>query len=707
MSMNAFVGGEKRKVIPIHDDHRPVEVYKARESRNLLPVKDFPYSFISGITYTPNSDGTFSVAGTPTARVNVVLNNRVDNDNFTDRLHLEAGTYTISRSWTGVPNIIVFDNNAQNLFVLSLSQKQGSFTLSEGMDVFVHVRTNANETANLTNAYVQIERGSVAHPYEPYGTVTDTIFTPAVSEQTGKVLEFTNSYNSEAEVEVAGKSEQVQLTGKNLFSVVTGTTVGITLTKNPDGSYHASGTATQAAFFRHTGISKNEWLTNPVLVPDGDTMWTFNTRGTITGGNVFMRCRPTSGVFGTFNITSNTSRDYHAKIAVSDVRCMEFCVAAGTTVDLDVYMQIEVGSKFTDFEPYVGGIPSPNPDYPQPITSIDSVGLVSRGRNLLPNKYANPVSSVGTHTRNGLTFTVYDDGSIQVDGTATVSSDLDLFYGGSEQYEFAQVKAGDKIYVSNMGGGVGITVAVRTGESTRTSRVQTYDKGYFTAAYDGGLQAWLIYQAGTEIHTLVKPMVNIGNDYAPYEPYHSTTRTIDLQGNQLRSLPDGTKDELLVHRDGRVQLVQRAGFQIANGENLNGWPALMYVHGTTGFYEAYSTVAFADGTAKADGSGINMRSNVTTQNRTTDRLALTLNANMVNNSLYWRIPDKTAERLSLTSAAACRAFLTKTPMEILYPLKEPQTITLPSIDPLPTYWPTTVIYDQDGNDISAFVRVIE
>lgn len=37
----------------------------------------------------------------------------------------------------------------------------------------------------------------------------------------------------------------------------------------------------------------------------------------------------------------------------------------------------------------------------------------------------------------------------------------------------------------------------------------------------------------------------------------SATRTIDLQGHELRSLPDGTHDELLVHRDGTVELVQR------------------------------------------------------------------------------------------------------------------------------------------------------
>lgn len=43
--------------------------------------------------------------------------------------------------------------------------------------------------------------------------------------------------------------------------------------------------------------------------------------------------------------------------------------AVGTYVDYS-NIQVEVGSTVTSFEPYVGGVPAPNPDYPQPVQTV-------------------------------------------------------------------------------------------------------------------------------------------------------------------------------------------------------------------------------------------------------------------------------------------------------------------------------------------------
>lgn len=45
--------------------------------------------------------------------------------------------------------------------------------------------------------------------------------------------------------------------------------------------------------------------------------------------------------------------------------------------------QIEKGSNATDYEPYVGGIPSPNPEYPQEIKSVVKPVIKVMGKNLL------------------------------------------------------------------------------------------------------------------------------------------------------------------------------------------------------------------------------------------------------------------------------------------------------------------------------------
>lgn len=75
--------------------------------------------------------------------------------------------------------------------------------------------------------------------------------------------------------------------------------------------------------------------------------------------------------------------------------------------DIDV-LQVAKSTDSLPYEPYTGGIPSPNPDYPQEIEVIDGV-------NLLENKAI-------TQTINGVTFTVNEDGSVMVNGTATANT---------------------------------------------------------------------------------------------------------------------------------------------------------------------------------------------------------------------------------------------------------------------------------------------
>ena len=57
-------------------------------------------------------------------------------------------------------------------------------------------------------------------------------------------------------------------------------------------------------------------------------------------------------------------------------------VPAGVTIDLEVRFMLETGSTAHDWEPYTGGIPSPNPDYPQEITSVEELNFSVGGRNL-------------------------------------------------------------------------------------------------------------------------------------------------------------------------------------------------------------------------------------------------------------------------------------------------------------------------------------
>ena len=81
----------------------------------------------------------------------------------------------------------------------------------------------------------------------------------------------------------------------------------------------------------------------------------------------------------------------------------------GSTV-LYSELQLEVGTA-TDYEPYVGGIASPNPDYPQPIQTVTGEQTVSKvGKNLF-NK--NSYSSLDAYINSSNTLT-YGNGALSI-----------------------------------------------------------------------------------------------------------------------------------------------------------------------------------------------------------------------------------------------------------------------------------------------------
>ncbi len=75
----------------------------------------------------------------------------------------------------------------------------------------------------------------------------------------------------------------------------------------------------------------------------------------------------------------------------------------------DIKQQLEIGSEVTEFEPYVGGIQSPNPDYPQEIENISGV------ENLLEINCDN-------QNEKGIELINNNDGSVTLNGTSSAKS---------------------------------------------------------------------------------------------------------------------------------------------------------------------------------------------------------------------------------------------------------------------------------------------
>lgn len=182
-------------------------------------------------------------------------------------------------------------------------------------------------------------------------------------------------------------------------------------------------------------------------------------------------------------------------------------VNAGSTFsDLVLQPKLEIGSVATEFTPYVAGEPAINPDYRATIDNLASPVISIYGKNL--------VNLIGADSNwNGITYTINEDGTILVNGTAT-----DLSY-----YNFdITVPAGDYVFTGCPEGG-----NVNTGYFIRlvsNDVIVNDDAGggfEFSLAEDSPVIIRLVVRKGCTVnYKLFKPMIRSAIcDDATYEQY--------------------------------------------------------------------------------------------------------------------------------------------------------------------------------------------
>lgn len=201
---------------------------------------------------------------------------------------------------------------------------------------------------------------------------------------------------------VYGKSEQKQYSGKNLLSPVlkSRTVNGIACVDNGNGTYTFTGIATDVADFKvyGDGTQSGEVLkefTNKKLV------------GCPSGGDTkkyFFRASD--------NITHAYTDIGQGTKITTDIRYTYIRFIKGVNVSGLIFKPMitdDLDATYDDYEPYTGGIPSPNPNYPQEIKSVvnptvkvsNEDGTKSQTVTLPYTLNAIPVSSGGNVTIDG------------------------------------------------------------------------------------------------------------------------------------------------------------------------------------------------------------------------------------------------------------------------------------------------------------------
>ena len=174
----------------------------------------------------------------------------------------------------------------------------------------------------------------------------------------------------------------------------------------------------------------------------------------------------------------------------------------------------------TSYEPYTGGIPSPNPDYPQEIKSVVNPTVKVCGKNLLK-------ATLQTATVNGVTCTNNGDGTYTLNGTAS---------GGNPSFRIGKIiaKSGRKLVGSP--GAAGSYVSYLPNGTWNNATEEKGDGSIISNIGKGTDEIAIVVLNGTTVNNLLfKPMLttDLTATYDDFEPYHEQTVTLPYTLNAI------------------------------------------------------------------------------------------------------------------------------------------------------------------------------
>lgn len=218
---------------------------------------------------------------------------------------------------------------------------------------------------------------------------------------------------------VKGKTVQQTTNGYQLlnYNGLDKTTNGITAKTQSDGTITLNGTSTNTVFINvgfsaQSGVTIHVKINNPVA--NNSVMFKFNAEDQSSAAN-FLR-------FDTTNKTSDVT-------FTSDCIDISIRIELGTTLNNFTFKPMLYQDGDGTWEPYTGGKPAPNPDYPMEIENVEIREITSQSKNLFDK---NSVAKTRV-TFNGKEF-VFDP----TNEDATLMMPIETKY----------IKTGNKFYFS-------------------------------------------------------------------------------------------------------------------------------------------------------------------------------------------------------------------------------------------------------------------
>lgn len=314
---------------------------------------------------------------------------------------IKKGNEAISGIETARDNAINDVNNAKDTAVNTIAQEKDSAVndVNEAKDNAV---AEINKNGNVQQ--IKENKDDIAEAQTNIEELKDKKITKFYANNLGEThLEDSDSGKIQ-DMFLYGKSEQKQYTGKNLSNGVN------------NGLWISSGATT-------CGISDTDsGLFIDVSELSYVTVSTRNVQERYRVGNI--NTLPTKEV-PNVNCYNGRQMDGLNRSYTLDTTGYKYLVVNATNLE-DI--QIEIGTEATEYEQYVGGIPSPNPEYPQEIKSVVNPNIKIIGKNLL-----NLMEEKDIVNNNGVTYGRNSDGSYKRTGTATNVAGNIWLYGDYNQ----------------------------------------------------------------------------------------------------------------------------------------------------------------------------------------------------------------------------------------------------------------------------------
>lgn len=314
---------------------------------------------------------------------------------------------------------------------------------------------------------------------------------------------------------VYGKSEQKQYSGKNLLNAAfkTYTYSGVTLTNNGDGTYTIEGTNNSSGeliFSLVRTVDEQKALYNSLI---GKNVKFIVESGSTISGSVGRIC------FVFYNKTENrfSNETYNGgNVTVPtgyDSSVIDIHINVGQTVPKTILKPMIVDASlypdatYDTFEPYTGGIPSPNPDYPQEIKSVVNPTVKVCGKNLWDNFKTLSLGNV--EQKNGTYIATTD--TMQVDVTPSFNGNRPLLLKANNTYTFSlktTVSTSSNRYVC---------LRYTNGEIKNINFINNNFIN-FVPERDVEKIGFILYRsvAGDKVYDV---QLEMGSEATPYEPY--------------------------------------------------------------------------------------------------------------------------------------------------------------------------------------------